>query len=142
MFEQSLIWVPPSARTDDTWLPPTDCVWNGPEWLQSKQRLKIEVYLDLEHLIKVSLKIPDAAQLDVINDLLLLKSQSGDEETLARQYTAGYQPNNAEIRPPFQVTSIKETSSQVENFQSIPFMKEYKDQSFEVKHDSLLISRD
>ena len=137
MFEQSLIWVPPPARIDAAWLPPTDCVWDGPEWLQSKQRLKVEPYLDLEHLIKVSLKIPDAAQLDVINDLLLLKSQSENKEGLACQYTAGYQPNNAKSSPPFQITSIKETSSNVENFQSITFMKEYKDQSFEVDNVAL-----
>ena len=63
-----------------SWLSTTDCVWDGPSWLKSKQRLN-EVYSGLEHFFKVTLSIPDASDADFINDLLMLKAQSGDMNT-------------------------------------------------------------
>ncbi len=87
MFRHPLIWIQPSNRIDSTWLSTADCVWDGPQWLKSKQCLKLEVYLELEHLFKVSLRTPDASQTDVVNDLLMLKSHSGDENALRSQST-------------------------------------------------------
>lgn len=133
MFEQPLIWIQPSNRIDSTWLSTADCVWDGPQWLKSKQCLKLEVYLELEHLFKVSLRIPDASQDDVVNDLLMLKSHSGDRNALRSQSTAYTQPNIGTARAPYQVTSGEEAFDTTQYFQSITFMETYKKQSFEVK---------
>ena len=83
MFRHPVIWIQPWNRIDSTWLSTADCVWDGPQWLKSKQCLKLEAYLELEPLFKVSLKIPDASQTDVVNDLLMLKSHSGDKNALS-----------------------------------------------------------
>ena len=133
MFRHPVIWIPPSNRIDSTWLSTVDCVWDGPQWLKSKQCLKLEAYLELEHLLKVSLKIPNASRVDVINDLLTLKSYSGDKNALRSQSTAYTQPNIKTAGVPYQVTSLKEPGGTIENFQSINFMQAYQKQSFEVK---------
>lgn len=136
MFRHPIIWIQPSNRVDSTWLSTADCVWDGPQWLKSKQCLKLEVYLELEHLFKVSLRIPDASQIDVINDLLMLKSRSGDKNALRSQSTAYTQPNIVTAGAPYQVTSVEEASGPTENFQSITSMGAYEMQSFEVKGSS------
>lgn len=131
MFRHPLIWIQPSNRIDSTWLTTADCVWNGPQWLKSKQCLKLEVYLELEHLFKVSLRTPDASQIDVVNDLLMLKSHS--EDKLRSRSTVYTQPNMGTAGVSDQVTSGKGDLSTTEYFQSITFMKAYENQSFEVK---------
>lgn len=131
MFKDALIWIQPSNRIDSTWLSTADCVWNGPQWLKSKQCLKLEVYLELEHLFKVSLRTPDATQVDVVNDLLMLKSHSEDKNAWRSQSTAYTQPNIGTAGASYQVTSIKDDVDNG-NFQSITFMKAYQKHSFEV----------
>jgi len=84
----------------------------------------------------VSLRIPDASQIDVLNDLLMLKSHSGDKNALRSQSTAYTQPNIGTAGAPYQVTSVEEASGITDNFQSITFMEAYKLQSFEVKGSS------
>ncbi len=103
MFKRPLIWIQPPNKIDSTWLSTADCVWNGPQWLKSKQCLKLEFYLELKQLFKVSLRIPDASQRDVVNDLDMLKSHSA----------------------PYQVTSVTELGIPA-NFQSITSMKAYE----------------
>ena len=76
MFKQPLIWIPPGRRIGPSWRSIVDCVWDGPCWLKSKQCLKAEFYLELEHLFKLSLKLTDASQADVLEDLVILKSYS------------------------------------------------------------------
>lgn len=133
MFRHPLIWIQPSNRIDSTWLSTGDCVWDGPQWLKSKQCLKLEIYLELEHLFKVSLRTPDASQIDVVKDLLMLKSHSGDEIALRSQSTAYTQPNIGTAGASYQVTSVQEDFGTTVNFQSITSMKAYGKQSFEVK---------
>ncbi len=128
-----MIWIQPSIRIDATWLSTADCVWDGPQWLKSKQCLKLDVYLELEHLFKVSLRTPDASQLDVVNDLLMLKNHSVDMNTSRSQSTAYTKPNITTTSAPYQVTSVKEAPGTTENFQSITSMEAYGKQSFEVK---------
>ena len=117
-----MIWVEPSNSDDFSWLSTADCVWDGPEWLKSKQCLKVEAYLELEPLFKVFLNIPDASQADVVNDLLMLKSNCRNRNAV-RIETAG---------APYEVTSVKQPREPIEKFQSITAMKEYKKHSFEV----------
>ena len=80
----------------------------------------------------MSLRIPDASQIDVVNDLLMLKSHSGDKNALRSQSTAYTQPNIGTAGAPYQVTSVEEAFGTTGNFQSITFMEAYKKQSFEV----------
>ncbi|KAL8736556.1 MAG: hypothetical protein Q9181_002384 [Wetmoreana brouardii] len=91
-FRHRVIWIQPSNRSYSTWLSTADCVWDGPQWLESKRCLKLEPYLELEHLFKVSLKTPDASQIDVVNDLLMLKSDCGEKNPL-RSRDTGYTYN-------------------------------------------------
>jgi len=133
MFKQPVIWIQPSNRIDSTWLSTADCVWDGPQWLKSKQCLKLEVYLELEHLFKVSLRIPDASQIDVVNDLLMLKSHGGDKNALRSQSTTYTQPNIGTAGAPYRVNSVVEAFGTTANFQSITSMEAYEKQSFEVK---------
>ena len=84
----------------------------------------------------MSLRIPDASQIDVLNDLLMLKSHSGDKNALRSQSTAYTQPNIGTAGATYQVTSVEEASGITDNFQSITFMEAYKLQSFEVKGSS------
>ena len=138
MFRHPLIWIQPSNRIDSTWLSTADCVWDGPQWLKSKQCLKLEVYLELEHLFRVALRTPDASQKDVVYDLLMLKSHSGDKNArdknaLRSQSTAYTQPNIGTAGASYQVTSVKDADGTTANFQSITSMEAYKNQSFEVK---------
>ena len=127
-----MIWVQTSDRIDSTWLSTADCVWDGPQWLKSKQCLKLEVYLELEHLFKVSLRIPDASQIDVVNDLLVLKSNTREKNALRSQSTAYTQPNIGTAGAPYQVTLLEEAIGSTVSFQGISFMKAYEKQSFEV----------
>ncbi len=133
MFKYPLIWIQPSNRIDSTWRSISDCVWDGPQWLKSKQCLKLEFYLELEHLFKVSLKIPDASQLDVVNDLLMLKSHGGDNNTLGSKSIAHTEPNARTTDVPYRVTPVNQAPGITENLQSITCMEAYRTQSFEVQ---------
>ena len=133
MFRDPVIGIQPSNQTDCSWLSSANCVWNGPQWLVSKQCLKLEVHLGLELLFKDFLKIPHASQNDVVNDLRVLKSYGADEDGLRSQSTPYTQSNNVTASPPYQVTSVKNPSGPPDHFQSITFMETYQKQSFEVK---------
>lgn len=133
MFRDSVIWIPPSNRMDSSWLSTADCVWGGPQWLKSKQCLKLEIYSELEPLFKMSLRVPDASQADVINDLLMLKSHSGHKNVGKSQSAAETQRNIGTAGAPYQVTPLEDSYGATDNFQSITFMKAYKKFSFEVK---------
>ena len=101
VFRERLVWVPPSNKIQASWLSSTDCVWDGPPWLKSQQRLKSEAYSGLGHLFKVSLGIPDASHAAILDDLLMLKNQSGP--TNAKNDTAEKTPvkNSAYRWKPF-----------------------------------------
>ena len=133
MFRDSVIWIQPSNRIDSSWLSTADCVWDGPQWLKSKQCLKFEVYLELEPLFKTFLKIPDASQVDVVNDLLMLKSHSGDKNVVRSHSVVETQRNIRTAPVPYQVTSVGDPSGPTQKFQSITAMQVYKQHSFEVK---------
>lgn len=133
MFRHPFIWIQSPDRIDSNWLSTVDCVWDGPQWLKSKQCLKIEIYLELEHLFKVSLGVPDASQIDVVHDLLMLKSQSGDKNASRSQFTAYTQPSIETAGAPYQVSSAEDTFGNTENSQSINCMEAYKRKSFEVR---------
>lgn len=133
MFRHSVIWLQPSNRIDSSWFSTADCVWNGPQWLKSKQCLKLEVYLELEPLFKTILRIPDASQVDVVNDLLLLKSHGGDKNAVRSQSAAETQRNIRTALVPYQVTSVRDPSGHTQELQSITAMKLYQQRSFEVK---------
>ena len=124
-----MIWIPPSNRIDSAWLSTADCVWDGPQWLKSKQCLKLDIYLELEHLFKVSLRTPNASQIDVVNDLLLLKSHTEDKNVLRSQSTACTQSKIGTASMPYQVTFLGTT----EIFQHITVTERNQEQSFEVK---------
>ncbi len=130
MFRQSFIWIQPSNTIDSFWLSTADCIWDGPQWLKSKQCLKREIYLELEPLFKLSLRLPNASQADVINDLLMLKGLGGDKNALRRQAPAHTQPDIGTARAPYQVTYSHDHGV---NYQSITFMEAYEKHSFEVK---------
>ena len=131
MFRHSLIWIQPSNTIDSFWLSTADCIWDGPQWLKSKQCLKLEIYLELEPLFKLSLRLPNASQADVISDLLMLKGLGGDKNALRRQAPAHTQSDIGTARAPYQVTS--DSLDHTVRCQSITFMKAYKKHSFEVK---------
>ncbi|KAL8701070.1 MAG: hypothetical protein Q9201_005112 [Fulgogasparrea decipioides] len=130
-FRHPVIWIQPSNSIDSTWLSTADCVWDGPQWLESKQCLKLDAYLELEHLFKVSLKTPDASQMDIVNDLVMLKSHCGEKNALRSRDTGHTQKNVGTAGPSYQVTSIKEARNTTSTFQSITFMELYEKQSFE-----------
>ncbi|KAL8930621.1 MAG: hypothetical protein Q9208_000492 [Pyrenodesmia sp. 3 TL-2023] len=129
-FRHPVIGIQPSNRIGYTWLSTADCVWDGPQWLKSKQCLKLAVYLELEHLFKVSLKIPDACQEDVVHDLLMMKSQCR-EHALKHQDTGYTQKKTGTAAPPYQLTSVEEALNTTSSFQSITCMQAYGKQSFE-----------
>ena len=142
MFELSVIWIQPSNRIDSTWVSTAECVWDGPQWLKSKQCLKSGGYLELEPLFKVSLRIPDASHADVLDDLLMLKGHTEDKNASRSQSTANTPPNTGfkfgtgilgTAGAPYQVTSIKLPNGTTDNFQSITFMNAYEKRSFEVR---------
>ena len=81
----------------------------------------------------MSLRIPDASQVDVVNDLLMLKSHGGDKDAERSQSAANTQRNSGFAGARFQVTSVEHPSGLIENLQSITAMKAYKEHSFEVK---------
>lgn len=128
-----MIWIQPSNRIDCSWLSTADCVWDGPRWLKSKQRLKLEVYLELEPLFKEFLRIPNASQEDVVNDLRMLKRQGGDKSAVRSQSPAETQRSIGTALVPYQVTSVGDPSGPTQEIQSITAMKMYKQHSYEVK---------
>ena len=136
MFRNPLIWIHPSNRIDSSWLSTADCVWEGPQWLKSKQCLKLEVYLELEPLFKVFLKTPDAAQVDVVNDLRMLKSHGGDKNAVRSQPAADTQQNIGTTGAPYQA-SVDDSSGPNVKLQSITAMKAYKKYSFEVRNTAI-----
>ena len=137
MFRHSVIWIQPSNRIDSFWLSDADCVWDGPQWLKSKQCLKLEFYLELEPLFKTFLRIPDASQVDVVNDLLMLKSLGGDTNAVRSHSAVETQRNIRAALVPYQVTSVGDPSGLTQEFQSITAMEVYKQHSFEVKENAL-----
>ena len=92
MFQRPIIWIQPSNRIDSAWASIAECVWDGPQWLKSKQCLKLDGYLELEPLFKVFLRIPDASQADVLGDLLMLKSRMEEKTASKSQSTANTLP--------------------------------------------------
>ena len=141
MFEYPLIWVQHSSKNDSNWLSTANCVWDGPQWLNSKQCLKSDYYLEFEHLFKVTLKIPDASQVDVLDDLHLLKGYcEGMTATgnLASASTSSNPETKAGISTlegsgvPYKVTSHKMPDGTTENYQAITCLELHVKQSFEV----------
>ena len=55
-------------------------MWDGPDWLEYKQPLKIATHLEFRSLFQVLLEIPDATYHDVLDDLLKLKCRGLSEE--------------------------------------------------------------
>lgn len=142
MFKHPVIWIQPSNRIDSTWVSTAECVWDGPQWLKSKQCLKLDGYLELEPLFKVSLRIPDASQADVLDDLLMLKGHMEDKNASRSQSTSNTSPNAGfkfgtsiwgTAGAPYQVTSIELPGGTTDNFQSITSMYAYQKRSFEVR---------
>ena len=131
MFRHPVIWIQLLNGIESTWVSTADCVWEGPQWLKSKQCLKLEVYLEFEHLFKVSLRVSDASQTDVLNDLLMLKSYSEDKNTLRSQSTAYTKPNVGTTGAQSQVNSVEEAFSTTGN--GFDFKEAYKELSFEVR---------
>jgi len=84
----------------------------------------------------LSLKTPDASQIDVVNDLLMLKSHSGDKNASRSHSTAYTKPNIGTVSEPYQVTSIEEAFGTTGKIHSITSMEAYAKQSFEVKEYS------
>lgn len=53
------------------------CVWSGPEWLESKQRLRgISRFGEREHLFRKILGIRNANWKDYVEDLKLMKDEN------------------------------------------------------------------
>ncbi|KAL8947441.1 MAG: hypothetical protein Q9222_006278 [Ikaeria aurantiellina] len=132
-FRRSVIWRPSSDCVESTWLSSADCVWNGPQWLKSKQYLKQDFYRPFEHFFKVSLEIPDASQFDILTDLQMLKCDSGGKNPFDDPETTSTRPSTGVVGPQYQVTTENESAAgrQFSHFQSITFMNAYKNQSFE-----------
>ena len=142
MFKHPVIWIEPSNRIDSSWLSTSECVWDGPQWLKSKQCLKHDGYLELEHLFKVSLRMPDASQADILDDLLMLKGHREDKHALRSQSTAKTPPNTGfkfgrsilgDAGVPYQLAPVQLSNGTPEIFQSITSMEAYEVQPFEVK---------
>ena len=136
---QSTIWIPPSNRIDSEWLTKNDCVWEGPDWLKSKQCLRICGYLKFEPLFKSALQIPDASERNVIDDLLILKMHTENQKLLRNQSinqdlvtTVNDRSSWGTAVTPYRVTTEKQGGS-TQNYQSIAFMREYEGRSFEVR---------
>ncbi|KAL9603458.1 MAG: hypothetical protein Q9219_001145 [cf. Caloplaca sp. 3 TL-2023] len=129
-FGNPAIWAHTSNRNDSTWLSTNDCVWDGPQWLRSKQCLKSEAYLDLEHLFKVSLNLPDASQKDVVDDLNLLKGHCLKKVASKGRDTSTIQKNAQTVGPSYHATSEME-NGYTNIYHSITFMEAYKGLSFE-----------
>ena len=137
-----MIWTEPSHRNSAFWVSAAECVWDGPPWLKSKQRLKFGSYLELEPLFKTSLKIQDASQADVLKDLLLLKSNAGNELARGTQFTKrdiesvkleSSRIQIGTIGAPYQDTAIRLGNGETEICKSITIMAAYQKQSFEVR---------
>ena len=126
------IWIPNSIRKNSTWLSAKDCVWDGPQWLVSRQTLKIETYLEFELFFKLTLQIPDVSQQDVIRDLMLLKRCCTDDITHSDNGTSETQSDNDDTESPFEVTTSKDVDV-TDQMQSITAMKKYRAVSFEVR---------
>ncbi|KAL8716310.1 MAG: hypothetical protein Q9220_000215 [cf. Caloplaca sp. 1 TL-2023] len=129
-FKRPVIWMQSTNRVDSTWLSTAECVWNGPQWLMSKQCLKQDLYLALEHLFKVSLELRDASQVDILTDLQILKARNWDKGPLDHHETTSAPRNTGIDGPKYQVT-ISNSYVDVDHLQSITCMDVYKSQSFE-----------
>ena len=79
------------------------------------------------------LRTPDASQVDVVNDLLMLKSHGGDKNAMRSQSAAETNCNIGTAVTPYQVTSVESNSGLTDRLQSITAMKAYRTRSFEVK---------
>lgn len=77
------------------------------------------------------LKVPDASQVDVINDLFMLKSHDGDKNIVRTQPVADTQQSVGTVFAPCAVANPKEI------FQSITVMEGYEKNSFEVSNSCL-----
>ena len=67
--------MPADKRLAEAWATAKQCVWEGPDWLRSKQRLNIAPYRGLEALFKSILNIPNASLSDVLRDLSMMKEE-------------------------------------------------------------------
>ena len=111
MFKHPAIWIEPLNRVGSPWVSTEDCVWDGPQWLRSKQCLKLEIYRELEHLFKVSLKVPNSSRVDIVTDLLMLKRQTGDSNASKSKSTTYTQTNTGIACAPSQMTSAENALS-------------------------------
>ena len=76
--DADIIYIPSADRVGPRWTRLTECVWKGPAWLKSQQRLNVEAYKDLELLFTRScLQLRDACESDVLNDLRAIKEHHG-----------------------------------------------------------------
>ena len=79
-----LLYIPAKERKAKMWAKKIDCVWDGPIWLCSKERLNNAAYSGLEALIKTILKIPDASLSDALTDLQEMKNTNKGDATKAQ----------------------------------------------------------
>ena len=139
-FESSFIWVEFSNMHKSTWLTTADCVWDGPQWLKSKQCLKSKAYLELEHLFKLVLELPDASQEDVVEDLLMLKNYNRDPITFRVQSTTDTQSSYEAPSAPYLVCREHNVHNLSEHYQNITVVDIYQKQSFEVNKNNRVTS--
>lgn len=81
----------------------------------------------------MSLEISDVSQVDVVNDLLMLKSHCGEKNDLSSRYTGYTQANVGTARSPYQFTSVEEAYNTTSDFQSTTSMEGTGKQLFEVE---------
>ena len=74
-------------------------------------------------------------QVDVFNDLLMLKSYGRDQNAVRSQSPAETQRNIGTALVPYQDTSVGASSGPTDEIQSITAMNVYKQHSFEVKEN-------
>ena len=110
-----------------------DCVWDGPQWLKLKQCFKIEFHFELEPLFKKFLKVSDAADVDIVNDLYMLKNHYREPNVMNSQSAAETQQNLVTVGAPFQRVLINSS----EKAQSNGVMKGCKKNQFVVKNTAI-----
>lgn len=121
MFKQPFIWMQSSSAMEAGWVSTAECVWDGPPWLKSKQRLKPENYAELEIFFKVALQIPDASNTDIASDLIMLKSQTDLRVDLNSQSSPGDQSNIGSTGPSSHVKRAAEGTNRVSNIKDKAF---------------------
>ena len=123
-----------------------ECVWDGPTWLKSKQRLKIDFYKDLEHLMKVSLRIPDASQADVLEDLRILKGHCMQETSIVPNTSepsskikanAGTKSLKTSIMP-YKLHKEREPDGERLIFRATTSTRKFRGESFEVLNKNVV----